>query len=53
MAILFLLAAVLWGRTAPQRLKAVGCKGVAACFFLAGQDLAITAAFLLTTVRTM
>ena len=53
LAALLVTAAALWGRSTPRHLHAIGGKGALACFFLAGQDFAITAGFLLTTASNV
>ena len=45
---LLLLALALWGRKTPQRVRRVGWVVAAGCVFLATQDIAISAGFLMT-----
>ena len=53
LATLLALAAVLWGRQTPSKMKGLGWIGVIGCVFLVTQDLAITAGFLLTKVSNV
>jgi hypothetical protein len=45
---LLLLAVTLWGRKLPQRVRRVGWIVAVGCVFLATQDIAISAGFLMT-----